>query len=56
MLASDLARLARFVLGVSLVLLGLVLVSTLWLLPIGLPLTLLGIALAEAPDDLARGR
>jgi hypothetical protein len=41
----------RRLLGVMLLLLGILMVSTLLLLPVGLPLALLGTALVVAPDD-----
>jgi hypothetical protein len=50
-LVQDLGHLARVLLGVLLLLLGVALVLTLWLLPVGLPLALLGVALIEAPSN-----
>jgi hypothetical protein len=48
-LAQGLGHLGRALLGVLLLLLGSALVLTLWLLPVGLPLALLGTALIAAP-------
>jgi hypothetical protein len=50
-LTQDLARLGRVLLGVMLLLLGGALLLTLWLLPVGLPLALLGMALIAAPGN-----
>jgi hypothetical protein len=50
-LTQDLARLGRVWLGVLLLLLGSALLLTLWLLPVGLPLALLGMALIAAPGN-----
>ena len=43
--------LGAVLLGVLLLLLGSALILTLWLLPVGLPLALLGLALIVAPSD-----
>ncbi len=50
-MAQDLGHLGQVFLGVLLLLLGGALVLTLWLLPIGLPLALLGTALIAAPNN-----
>jgi hypothetical protein len=44
-------HLGRLTMGFLLLLLGIVLTLTLWLMPVGLPLALLGIALVAAPSD-----
>jgi hypothetical protein len=44
-LFPTLAQMSQQFLGATLLLLGLALVSTLWLLPIGLPMMLVGVAL-----------
>jgi hypothetical protein len=41
----------RRLLGVVLLLLSILMISTLWLLPIGVPLALLAVALIAAPGD-----
>ncbi len=41
----------RSLLGAALLLLGILLVFTLWLLPLGLPTALVGVALLLAPDN-----
>ena len=48
-LVQALGQLGQMLLGVLLLLLGSVLLLTLWLLPVGLPLALLGTALIAAP-------
>ncbi len=48
-LARELGHLGQRLLGVMLLLLGSALVLTLWLMPVGLPLALLGVALIAAP-------
>jgi hypothetical protein len=50
-LTQDLGHLGQVLLGVLLLLLGSVLLLTLWLLPVGLPLALLGMALIAAPSN-----
>jgi hypothetical protein len=50
-LAQDLGHLGRVLLGGLLLLLGGALVLTLWLLAVGLPLALLGVALIAAPGN-----
>ncbi len=49
-LAQVLGQLGQLLLGAMLLLLGAAMVLTLWLLPIGLPLTLLGVALLAAEN------
>jgi hypothetical protein len=49
--AEKLGDLAQRLLGTLVVLAGLALTLTLWLLPVGLPLALLGCALMAAPRD-----
>ena len=50
-LAQALGHLSQVLLGVLLLLLGGALLLTLWLLPVGLPLALLGMALIAAPGN-----
>jgi hypothetical protein len=50
-LAQALGQLGKLMLGVLLLLLGSGLLLTLWLLPVGLPLALLGTALIAAPSN-----
>jgi len=50
-LAQALGHLGQVLLGVLLLLLGCALLLTLWLLPVGLPLALLGMALIAAPGS-----
>ena len=50
-LAQALCHLSQVLLGVLLLLLGGALLLTLWLLPVGLPLALLGMALIAAPGN-----
>ena len=50
-LAHALGHLSQVWLGVLLLLLGGALMLTLWLLPLGLPLALLGMALIAAPGN-----
>ena len=50
-LAEFLGHLSQVLLGVLLLVLGGALVLTLWLLPVGLPLALLGMALIAAPGN-----
>ncbi len=42
---------SRMLLGAVLLLLGIVMMSTLWLLPVGLPLALFAVALIAAPGN-----
>ncbi len=51
-LKRTLAHFARVLLGLMFLVLGSALVFTLWLMPIGLPLALLGVALIAAPSDV----
>lgn len=50
-LMQDLGYLSRVLLGALLLPLGVALVFTLWLMPVGLPLALLGVALIAAPRN-----
>ena len=50
-LAQSLGHLSQVLLGVLLLVLGGALLLTLWLLPVGLPLALLGMALIAAPGN-----
>ena len=50
LLTQALGQLGQLLLGVLLLLLGSGLLLTLWLLPVGLPLALLGTALIAAPS------
>ncbi len=50
-LLQTLAPAGRWLLGAVLLLLGIAMMSTLLLLPIGLPLALLAVALIAAPDS-----
>ena len=55
-LAQSLGHLSQVLLGVLLLVLGGALVLTLWLLPVGLPLALLGLALIAAKGNLGSNR
>jgi hypothetical protein len=46
-----LADVGRRLLGAVLLLLGILMMSTLWLLPVGLPVALLAVALIAAPNS-----
>jgi hypothetical protein len=46
---QELACMGRCLLGAALLLVGILAMSTLWLLPVGLPLALVGAALISAP-------
>jgi hypothetical protein len=50
-LAQNFCHLAQVLLGITFLVLGIALVLTLVLLPIGLPLALFGMALIAAPSD-----
>jgi hypothetical protein len=50
-LSRQLAYEGRSLLGAGLLCLGILLTFTLWLLPLGLPVALLGTALISAPGD-----
>ena len=50
-LAQNFGHLAQVLLGITFLVLGIALVLTLVLLPIGLPLALVGVALIAAPGD-----
>jgi hypothetical protein len=50
-LAQDMGHLGQLLLGVLLLLLGSALLLTLWLLPVGLPLGMLGVALIAASSN-----
>jgi hypothetical protein len=50
-LAQRFGHLAQALLGITFLLLGIALVLTLVLMPIGLPLALVGVALIAAPSD-----
>ena len=51
LVAASICGLAQRLLGVLLLLVGIGLTLTLWLLPVGLPLALLGCALVATPQD-----
>ena len=55
-LAQALGHLSQVLLGVLLLLLGGALLLTLWLLPVGLPLALLGLALIAASGNSSNAR